>query len=231
MKKTIITIVVSGFVALVVALIVGLGLATHQSPTSVGNDQTLGAISGEVHNTPENFTQGLGMGGKYVNFSRSLSIAAGSNKGVWQNKTGRTVYVDRFDASLVPATGSTTVTATSTYAIYAYASSTPITTLINGTSTLYDFTAPLQLPGNGTSINVNNFSFATSSSATTTSSLDKAFAGKVIAIPDTAYFNILLQSPGPACTNTGAGAGSCYTATSTGRGFNIDTKLDMYYAP
>ncbi len=218
----------SGFIALVVALAVGLGFAAHQSPTSVDNP-SFGAQSGPVQNTPWNFTNGIGTGGKYVSFSQSLKIQPTTNFVTWKNTTGRTVYVSRTDATLVPGTGTSTVTASSTYALYAYASTSPIAAA-TATSTRYDFTAPTEtgnLFQNFTRFLINNFTIATSTTATTTSSLDNA-SGKIVAVPDQSYVSYLLKSPGPVCTNTGT---SCTTATSTGRGFDIDIKLDGYYAP
>lgn len=224
------TYIVSGIISLIVALVVGLGLGARSSPTPVSNDLQAGAISGPVQNVPWNFTQGAGLGGKYVNFSQSLKIFPSTNFAVWTNKTGRTVYVVRTDASLVPATGTSTVTASSTYALYAYASSSPIASA-TATSTRYDFTAPTEtgnLFQNFTRFLINNFTIATSTTATTTSSLDKAGSGKVVQVPDGASVSYLLSSPGPVCTNVGT---TCTTATSTGRGFDVDIKLDGYYAP
>lgn len=209
---------VSALVALVVGLAVcflfrGTNTVVKEVPAPVSN---VGSISGPVQNVPWNFTQGAGFGGKYVSFSQTISIPAGARSGFWTNKTGRTVYVPRIDASLVGTTSAATVTASSTFALYAYGSTT-------APGSTYDYTAPKS----SDKMLINNFSFATSSTATTTSSLDKALAGKVVQIPDGQSVFLLLVAPTANCTFGGA----CEPATSTQRGFNVDAKLDGYYAP
>ncbi len=199
----------------VVALVIGLvalasvffGIRSH-APAS---DQSLGAGGGgTVYSQQDQYINGVGIGPTYITFSKSGTIGAGSNIGGWTNRSGRTAYVDLFSVT-------TTGTASSTYSIYAYASS-------SAPSTTYDFVTP----ASADKMLISNFALATSSTATTTSSLEKAPAGKVVRVPDGWTLYTILKAPAASCPSV---AGSCESATSTNRGFNLDWYIRAYYKP
>lgn len=202
-----------------VALVVGLS-RPGSTPTP---DAPTGAQSGPVQNVPWNFTQGAGLGGPSVTFTQGGVIPLGSNQASWRNLTGRTVYIDLAAISVIASSSSTfsaaNIWASSTSAIYAYASTT-------APRTLYDFTAPAV---NATStLLISNFALATSSTATTTSSYDKNLGGKVVQVPNGGYVVFLQQAQSVSCPTT---AGACESATSTNRGFNLQYFVRGYYNP
>jgi hypothetical protein len=203
-------IIVSAVTAIVV-LVVGLAVIGSVANAPVSTGLETGSVNGPIQNSVWNFQKGASFGSnKYAQFSQSGIIAAGANQASWQNRTGRTIYINRHDVS-------TTGTASSTYALYVYASTSPA-------RTIYDFVAP----ASANRMLINNFALATSSAATTTSSLDKALAGKVVQVPDGSYVDIQLSSAAPGCPSV---AGVCESATSTNRGFNLEWYFEGYYAP
>ncbi len=186
-----------------VALVVGLcALGQHQAPAP--QSHSTGAV---VNNSGSQFTNGASFGPTGINTNwAGDKIYAKTNQASWLNNTGMTQYVDLLDVS-------TDGTASSTFKIFAVATTSALTTL-------YDFTAPA-----GGLLAINGFSFSTSTTATTTSSIDKAIAGHVIRVPDGSRINIYLQAvDNRLCPATGL----CETATSTNRGFNLFWRLHYH---
>lgn len=182
----------------IVALVVGLLSYSHSSVPSVPK------VGDVVNNSNYNFTQGVNLGNRPVNFNvDGNKIPAKSSNAFWRNTTGMTQYVT--------AEISTDGQAQSTYNIYAVATS-------SAPRTLYDFIAPL---ATSTTL-INNFALATSSIATTTSSYQKAFAGPVVQVPDGWYVNFYLRSGSACIVDLASG---CFTATSTSRGFNLNWRI------
>lgn len=201
-KKTLL-----GLVALVA---VGLLFLVGSSPSSAPVvENSVGGVSQEI----DFYVNGVGFGPDFATFSQSGTIGSGRNSGSWENKTGRTVYVDL-------STMTTTGTASSSSIVYGYASSTL-------PSTTYDFTAP----ASANRMTIGAFSIATSSVATTTSSIEKAPAGKVISVPDGWYLIFLLRQDTTNASIACAAAGLCETATSTNRGFNVDWYFRGFFKP
>lgn len=192
-----------GGIVLVAGLLLGLNIiGRHVAPTPAPSN--LGAVT-DIDGY--NFTAGINFGSVKENWG-SGQIYPKTNEAYWKNTTGRTQYIDLLDVS-------TDGTASSTYTIYAVATSSPLTTL-------YDFTAPVSSTGQ---MLINGFKFATSSTATTTSNYDFAGAGKVVRVPDGQYVDIYLTAP-IACPS---GGGNCESATSTNRGFtNVFWRMRMH---
>lgn len=221
------------FGAGLVVVLVFLGiyqLTNLHSPSSATSPQeALGA--GDVQNTAWTFTQGLNFGSQgagvnnnWVNGKQASTDGGFSAFAYWKNTTGKTVYIDNLDVA-------TDGVASSTYKLYAYATSTASTTSATGVAgtyarTLYDFTAPAN---NGTTrLIIDGALISTSSVATTTSNLDKAYAPRVTLVPNNSYVFIQLQ-PNPSTAGGCSGLpGLCESATSTKRGFNIFWRL-MYH--
>lgn len=217
----------SGLTAFVVALVVGLGFiaALSQSPTPVSDPQSVGALSGPVVNTPNNFTAGLSTGSNNVEFTFGGTIPTGSNRVVWTNKTGRIVYVPEIDVSTIGTTSNQSLYpffASSTENVYAFATtSTSASALLT-----YDFTAPVN--NASTTLLINKFIIATSTSATTTSSMNLTGQGDTVADVPPGGSIVIQLSTAVGCLTT---AGVCESATSTSRGFNIKYFGKAYYAP
>lgn len=196
--------IIGGVVILVVGLllVIGLGGQKPQSPQPafVGDDNL---------NSTRNFNTPIcHANGNVCEDWAGDKIYAKTNQAYWKNTTGKTQYVDQLDVS-------TDGVASSTFNIWAVATSSAL-------ANAYDFTAPL---ATSTTL-INNFSFSTTSVATTTSSLDKAPTGRVIAVPDGSQVNIYLRSAdGPTCNPQGV---KCETATSTNRGFNLFWRLHYH---
>jgi hypothetical protein len=199
--------------ALGVLVVVGLLYFGFSNPTSapvsdqaVMEDGALGGSGGNVTQQQDFYTNGVGIGPGYVMFSRSGTIALGSNQASWRNTTGRTVYVDL-------AFLATSGVASSSYKFYV-ATSTSAT--ISS-----DFTAPY-------SSLVNGFTIATSSVATTTSSIESHLSGSaVVPVASGQYVNIQVQAANGAVCN----GVICETATSTNRGFTVAWYLRAFFKP
>ena len=194
-------------------VVVGLLYFGFSNPSSAPESRESVSGGGAVLQQQDIYSNGAGFGGDNVLFTRNGVVGAGFNSGSWQNRTGRTVYIDL-------ATITTTGTASSSSLVYGYATSTL-------PSTTYDFTAP-------TSANrmaINAFPIATSSAATTTSSIEKRLAGGVISVPDGWYFVVLLRQDTTNADIACAAAGLCETATSTNRGFNLEWFFRGYFKP
>lgn len=198
---------------LVVLLVVGLGyLGLHQSATPAidtpSEEENVGS-GGNVTSQVDVYTNGVGIGPDYAFFSRSGTLGTGVNQGAWCNSgvqgLGRTAFVEFAAVSL-------TGTASSTFNVYV------------GTSTTRtfssDFTAPWAALMNGAR-------FATSSTATTTSSTDTRRSGYgVVQVPVGQCVVTQVQAAGAGCLSAG---GSCESATSTNRGTNFDWVIRGYY--
>lgn len=186
---------------LVVGLISLLGFRMASGPTEI-------VVQGDVRNTPDTFTNGaeFGLLPVAVNWAGGI-IPAGQNNVSWVNNTGEVQYVDYVEMS-------PNNTASSTFKLFAYSTTTAY-------SVLYDITAT---PANNstTKIVINGFNYATSSTATTTSNMDLTTAGKTLRVADGARIQFLLRGVDLGCVSQG---GFCETATSTNRGFNIPWRV------
>lgn len=191
---------VIGVVLVVGLLLVGAYYWSARSSTS-DSPKTLG---GDTINTPTNFIAGLNLGpaNNQVHLNEiSINIGAKTNSGYWKNTSGATRYVDLTDIT-------TSGTASSSYLFYAYASST-----LPGIT--YDFTNNVTATAN-TWVNINGIGLATSTVATTTSSFDTTAPNRTVPVASGAYYIVLMKQRFSVCTS-----GTCETATSTNRGFNV----------
>lgn len=198
--------IVGAVVILVVGIALVLGLKAF-APAPVPETVPVQAQLGDVnYNSTNNFSTAVCHDNVCEDWEGG-KIAAKSNQAYWKNTTGQTQYVDLIDVS-------TNGTASSTFNIYAIATSSALVPL-------YDFTTPAATSSNL----INNFSFATSSTATTTSNLDKAFAGKVVQVLDGSQVNIYVRASDGVCNPQ---ATKCETATSTNRGFDLFWRLHYH---
>lgn len=194
------TALVSAIVAL---LVMGAGLTVLNGATPQGDE----ALGSEVKNTPDIYSEGVGIGKEYVFIAKSGNIALGSNEGYWLNNTGRTVIVDGahigFDSG----------TATSSMEIYAG--------IATSASFDNDFARPTL-----TQALIDGALFATSTQsfiaqATTT---DNGVGAVQVADGEYIVFQVQEQF---GCVADGA----CTTATSTDRGITLDWFLTGHYKP
>lgn len=190
-------------VVLVVGLLLGY-FGFHQASPLVGG--------GDVRNVGEFAPNGIGFGNLPVTWSsEGGKILAKSNTAFWKNVTGKTQYVDYVEVS-------TDNFASSSMKIYAFSTSTAV-------RTLYDFVAPAQQAT--TTLLINAFTIATSSQATTTTNIDKAFSGKTAIVPNNSLIVIQMQTAnGAVCASSGSGI--CESATSTNRGFNLQWRIRFH---
>ncbi len=191
---------------LVVGLISLVAFSTtgHDSGT-VPQERVLG---GDVRNTPDIYTQGVGFGDPAVTVNWAAGkIGPGVNNAAWINQTGKVQYVDYVEAS--PDN-----TASSTFKVFAYSTSTAY-------SLVYDFTGT---PANNTTTKlvINGFLMGTSTTATSTSNMDLSVTGKTLRVPDGSRVQFLLRGVDTGCASQG---GFCEAATSTNRGFNVPVRI------
>lgn len=186
-------------VVVVVGLLLGVLLSHVLTP-----HQGLGGV---VSTTGPEFPGGFTQGG-FANNWGGGKIEAKTNTATWRGVPGQTAYVDYVETS-------TDGTASSSYKIYAVATTSAI-------RTLYDFVAPTSTEGK---MAINNFVIATSSIATTTTAFDKAPAGKTIRVPDGYQLNFYLVNADSGCA---AQAGFCEAATSSNRGFNVQWRVHYH---
>lgn len=200
-------IVLSILGILVVGLISLIIFRAYHAPITT-DGQNLGA--GDVRNPGETFPNGVSFGKPQsidVNWAAD-KIPAKSNFAFWKNTTGQKVWVDYAEIS-------TDGTASSTYKIFGFATSTAYN------AALYDFTAPAM---NATTwIAISSFQFATSSAATTTTNIDRAAAGKTVPVANGSYFIFNLMNVDSGCASQSSGV--CETATSSKRGFNLPWRI------
>lgn len=195
----------------VVALVIGLvalvsGFFGHKTQAPVSD---LGASgSGTTYSYQDKYVNGLFLGNDYVDFTKSGTIPAGQNEAYYTNRSGRRQYISL-------ASIDTNGTASSSFKFYV---GTTTSTTIN------DFTAPY-------SSLINGFTIATSTVATTTSSIESHLSGSaVIPVADGVTVFVQIQAAnGAVCASSGSGI--CESATSTNRGFNPKWVLHGYYQP
>jgi len=203
MKKIII-----GFLVIVALVFVTLTLSKGDATPTDESAQSTGS-GGNVTQQVDIYTNGVGTGNAHAVFSRSGTIALGANQGAWCNSgvrsVGKTAYVNFAGIT-------TSGTASSTMKVFIATSTTA--------TIASDYVAPF-----GSLI--NNFQLATSSLATTTSSIDYKRAGfGTIPVPVGQCAVVQIQAASVSCPTTG---GSCESATSTNRGFSLDWILQGYY--
>lgn len=209
-KIYIVSAVVAAIVALVVGLLtVSLSKAPTPAPVQTPVSETRTGSGGNITQQQDFYTNGVGIGPDYVMFTRNGVIGTSQNEGFWTNRTGRTVYINRAD---VTSTG----TASSTYRIYVGTTTAP--------TALDDFSAPYASL-------VNGFLWATSTAATTTSSIGARNTTNtgVIPVADGQSVFVQLQAVND---NRCAAALRCETATSTNRGITrLEWIIQGYYKP
>lgn len=190
--------------AAVVALVAFLGAIFATSSNAPAPEGDVGGPSNVQDSAV--FTNGVGFGKTgYLMFDTNGTIGAGSNQASWRNTLGRTVYIDL-------AYLRTSGTASTTFR-FGIATSTA--------ATVNNYTAPFASL-------INNYRIATSSAATTTSSLARSMGEPLIPVASGEYVNIYFQQGYGQTNCTGA---VCETATSTNRGFNVDWYLRGHYKP
>lgn len=141
------------------------------------------------------------------------SMRAGTRIDYWQNTTGATVYVSN------AVYGWTSGTASSTYQHNLFATTTSPTTI----ASLYSYTAMTEAINGISTFLSRDHQIATSTTATTTSSVLRLTAGRgsgMVAVPNNGYLIYMMQNiasggGGPLCSGS-----VCETATSSNRGFN-----------
>lgn len=142
---------------------------------------------------------------------KELNLAAGEDEATWTNNTGATQFIDF-------QTITTSGTASSSFKISGFATSTA--TIPNS----QDFSALSE----GARGLIRSITIATSSAATTTNSYMAMLGGSgngVVAVPQGWTFKLYLQEGDTACKTSGGGA--CEAATSTNRGFNVQSIIRM----
>lgn len=187
-------------VVLVAGLLLGVLLAHVLAPKPAA-----APLGGNVVNTANQYVAGTCLGSLPVceNWAGG-KIEAKSNQASWRNTTGGVVYVDLAELA-------TDGTASSSFKLYV------------GTSTAAtiasDFTAPFASLINGVIL-------ATSTIATTTTNYDVAAqTPHSIRVADGVYVNFQLQEKD---SNACGVAGTCETATSSNRGFNLQWRLQYH---
>lgn len=216
------TIIVSGIISLVVALVVGLGFAAHKSPAPVST--VGGTIDGGTYSAPQNFTQGVSLGGTEIKFTKAGIIPAQQNHATYFNNTGRVVYIDYTEMDVIPTTNNIAYTA------YANASSSMRfsagTTTSNTSATLntFDYSAPFATL-------IDNVLVATSTTGVATTSINSDInvgrdQGTVPVLPGQYVYFIFRQDSTGTCNGS-----TCETATSTNRGFNVHWFMEGHYSP
>lgn len=207
--KTIQSIIVSAVVALIVSFI-AIASIPHPQTTPVTPTPSFVPGAANVNTNIDSWVNGLQIGDE-VQREITVKMAPGSNQVFWKNNTGRPVYAYLAQISTVSTTTNATAATTLSGSNYEFfAASTTV-----ATTTAFDFLDP-------SGYLINGFQYATSSTATTTSSQDFAKAGyKVIAVPDGAYLWGLMKAQ-DYCP-------SCKSATSTLRGFNPTFRFFINY--
>ncbi len=156
--------------------------------------------SGNVFNTPDYYTNGVGVG-NVVDFAQRINIGPGTNQFAWKNKTGRTVYVSSANLGYIAGT------ATSSYLFYV------------GATTSAAFSTDSGRPNSGAKLLIDGATVATSTVASVstffTSTTTSAGVGS-IPVPDGSYVVFQVQEKFGCLTNTA----TCERATSTNRGIS-----------
>lgn len=204
--------IVISVVSLVVALIaVFIGFAAYDQVAAP-------ALAGVYAN--QNVASGAGAGIDFGPLPVNVNWYGGkigpkANTAFYHNVSGGPQYVDYAEIS-------TDNIASSSFKIYGFSTTT-------APRTLYDFVAPAQ--GATTTLLINGFTFATTTTATTTTSDDSkggggSFSGSTAFVPNNGYFIFQLQSLGIACVSQPNG--TCDSATSTNRGFNLQWRVQVH---
>lgn len=191
------------------------GLLAFSSPSAPATDsqgQDTGSLTGPVKNTPDNYTNGVAIGGDFVQFAKNGTISRGANQAHWTNNTGRTVFVSPEDTVL----GFTSGTASSSWNFYV---STTTSTSVT------DFARPtgsqLLIDGARISTSTGVGGAAIARHGTTTAS------GVLVAVPNGSSIVFNVQEA-YACKAVGV----CETATSTNRGVtDFFWRFVGYYKP
>lgn len=221
MKTSYKVLSVSGLVVGLIALIAAFG---HTTPSAPVQDNSLGGVY-NVNNTAPTFTDGIDLGTLPVRESwDGGSIGARQNSGSWRNTKSATATVDYVEIS-------TTGTASSTFRVWAYASSTAPSIANNNPAVPTNVGA-----ANFGSLLINGKTIATSSTATTTSSDDSGVpqAGSSFQVGPVGGTNSYMDFLITGCVAGYSGPASsafanCETATSSNRGFNLTYRVHYHY--
>jgi hypothetical protein len=178
-----------------------------------GEQHTGGGIQ---QNLEWSFANGIQIGSNHTNWLPTQTLTRGVDRVSYTNTTGRTLYVTLGEADLV-ANDSGTATASSTYRVRMFATSTASLAISQ------NFTAPVP-----DKYSLVFGTWATSTAATTTNSVGSVPLGGqgVIQLPpDWTLFTYLQAVDAAGC----AGAGKCEAATSTNRGFNVKVRAQYHF--
>lgn len=195
----------AGVVASLVLSFLAFSQIGNYTPTNSGDGL------GSVRNV-DTYPDGIKIGKGPVAVSwQTGTIGSGVNQASFQNKTGRVMCAD---LAVVRTTG----TASSSYRI---------TVGTSTSATVSDFAA---LTGDNRSI--IDFSFATSTTATSSNSVHGvgAVAG-VVCVNADEYYNIALRAGTSTTASAGCNGATCESATSTNRGFDIIYYLRYFGLP
>lgn len=200
--------VFNGVIAGIVVILLFLVIHIANRPTVVGN--------GVINTSQDSFVDGAQLGDNAQKWV-TKTMSSGSNSVlIYTNNTGRDVYGDYGAAAI--ATGET---ASSTFKVSVFASTTSSINVSNDFATLAE--------GNRTLLNA--VPIATSTTATTTSSVYASQLGKgsgSILIPNGSSVWGYLQANQAAVTGCKGATGLCEQATSSSRGFNPVFDLRIY---
>lgn len=207
-----------GTIGVVVAVAISLvSLAFAFSSSSGGGD--VGGQRGGFQELTNGVTLGnfsSTAGAQVEWFSGTLDPQA-NEEVIFRNTLGKDVYVDYAEINVI-----TGETASSTTKIFAFA------TTSSSIATWADFGTLAE----GKRAIIHGVAIATSTTATTTSSVYAASAGLgngAVLVPNDSYFHIFLQQDTAGCSIAGAAAGACETATSSSRGFDPQFKVRIHY--
>lgn len=187
-----------------------ISIASLITAFSGGNSAGLGGERAGL----QNFIDGIKAGSISIKWVSGKLAPGADDQVIYTNRTGRDVYADFGSVDVL-----TGETASTTFKVSIFATTTtsvPVT---------QDYTALAE----GARALIQSYTFATSTTATTTSSVRAAVEGKgngSIVIPDGSSLMLYMQQTyGNVCTGA-----VCETATSTNRGFNpkYKVRLDTY---
>lgn len=212
MRNTIVSIIVSAIVALVVGFVV---VASH-APTPVST-QPVG--TGQTNTNIDAYTNGVQIG-DVTEFNKYLDMNAGANTVAWKNNTGRVVNINSADARTLQATSTTN--AYTSYSLYMGTSSVAQAIATSSTAGRQDFVRP-----NMTYALIDGGFIATSTKQLTiaATSTTNGYNRSISVQPGEYLVGEMLQTYGCRVDVTG----TCLTATSTARGFNLRWSFQARY--
>lgn len=206
-----------GIVVVVVLLIGGLTIKSFIPVASEVHPQN--ALAAQVQNDQFQFTAGIAEGSPVaVNHNRvKLTLGARQNQASWLNTTGTTVIVSNVAGILTSSKVGISPVASSTL-VYSVATST--------TPTVVDSQTAPAFAGI-----LDSYLIATSTTNNITIDADKELGTNgqgTVSLLNGQYLIVTLENP-YLTAGTCTGTPLCENATSTNRGYNIDTYADIVY--